>query len=236
MGPRAIAETASLSLREAGAQCEPVSLINPDQWDKPKVLARLRSSVIEWYVELQSGKPKTPSLSQLSFERRQVLKRREREQELSNITSGAEIIAYGCRVVREDRNVLTLCLGAVFDILSEFKTTEPENSSQPFPVPLREREQPIDLDSDTELIEGGQTPSSESNESGSINADDSGHSARSRSWAPDWSRSTSRSSSARRSGDRSRCHASSGSGSDASSSECVSGGGADACFARAPGQ
>ena len=137
--------------------------------------------------------PKTPSLSQLSFERRQVLKRKEREQELSRIISGAEIIAYGCRIFREDRNVLTLFLGAVFDILSEFKTTEPENSSQPFPVPLREREQPIDLDSDAELIEGGQRPSCESNESGSSNADESGHSARSRSWAPDWSRSTSRS-------------------------------------------
>ena len=129
MGPRAIADTGSLSLREAGARCEPVSLIKPNQWDKPKVLARLRSSVVEWYVELQSGKPKTPSLSQLSFERRQVLRRREREQELSNIVRGAEIIAYGCRIVREDNNVLTVFLGAVFDILSEFKTTEPENPS-----------------------------------------------------------------------------------------------------------
>ena len=86
MGPSAIAETASLSSREVGAQCEPVSLIDPDQWDKPKVLARLRSSVIEWCVEFQSGKPKTPSLSQLSFERRQVLKRKEREQELSTLS------------------------------------------------------------------------------------------------------------------------------------------------------
>ena len=54
MGPRAIAETASLSSREVGAQCEPVSLID----DKPKVLARLRSLVIEWCVEFQSGNPR----------------------------------------------------------------------------------------------------------------------------------------------------------------------------------
>ena len=121
------------------------------QANNPRLLARCRSITIEWYCELQLGKPKTPSLSQLSFERRQILKRTEHEQQLSLLTTTSQIIAYGCNLLKEEDHLLQAFLGSVFAELRSTATEEvrsglAEDRARQFQVLVPAPEEPIDLD------------------------------------------------------------------------------------------
>ena len=112
--------TEALSDLATRAQCV-------ELWDEPRVLdklRKLRKAVIEWYIEYQVGKPCTPSLSLLSFERRQILTRKKKRAELKEISAAVEILAYGCKLLSVDKDLL---VSAAFCIL----TVEPQR-------PLRE--------------------------------------------------------------------------------------------------
>ena len=87
-------------------------------WDDERVLDKLRKTVLEWYIELQCGKPCTPSLSILSFERRQLQRRKEKKIELKGIQNAPEIIAYGCKLLSGERALLEAYLAAVFTVLT----------------------------------------------------------------------------------------------------------------------
>ena len=65
------------------------------------------------------GKEKTPTLSQLSFERRQLQKRKSVTDQLEQIESAAKIIAYGCKVLSAEDSLLEPFLSAVFVILRD---------------------------------------------------------------------------------------------------------------------
>ena len=140
-----ITETANLGDLRQFAWCWSL------QDNNPRLLARCRSVTIEWYCELQQGKPKTPSLSQLSFERRQVLKRTEHEQQLALLTTTSQIIAYGCNLLKEDDHLLQAFLGSVFSELCNKATEEvrsglAEDLARQFQVLVPAPEEPIDLD------------------------------------------------------------------------------------------
>ena len=92
------------------------------------MLAKCRSIVIEWFVEFQQGKPKAPSLSQLSFEKRQVQKRTEHTQHLATLTTTSQIIAFGCNILKEDDSILQAFLGSIFSQLCEFASEEVESA------------------------------------------------------------------------------------------------------------
>ena len=115
------------------------------------MLAKCRSIVIEWFVEFQQGKPKTPSLSQLSFEKRQVQKRTEHTQHLATLTTTSQIIAFGCNILKEDDSILQALLGAIFSQLCEFASEEVRSAldqerARSFAALAPSLEDPIDLD------------------------------------------------------------------------------------------
>ena len=122
------------------------------QDQNPRLLARCRSKVIEWFVELQVGKPRTPSLSQLSFEKRQVQKRTEHTQHLSTLTTTSQIIAFGCGILKEDDSILQAFIGSVFQELCDFASEDVRSGLQQDRAALQFRslvtapEEPIDLD------------------------------------------------------------------------------------------
>ena len=108
--------------------------------------------MIEWFVEFQQGKPKTPSLSQLSFEKRQVQKRTEHTQHLATLTSASQIIAFGCTILKEDDSILQAFLGSIFNQLCEFASEEvrsalrEERAESQFAALVPAPEDPIDID------------------------------------------------------------------------------------------
>ena len=121
------------------------------QDNAPRLLAKCRNITIEWYCELQHGKPRTPSLSQLSFERRQILKRTEHEQQLSSLATTSQIIAYGCNLLKEDDHLLQAFLGSVFAELCSHASEEvrsglAEDRARQFQDLVPAPEEPIDLD------------------------------------------------------------------------------------------
>ena len=67
------------------------SELDPVAWDSRGKLHRLRSKVIEVFRELQLEKPRTPSLSEHSFIRRQILKRQEHEAQLHQLESAVKL-------------------------------------------------------------------------------------------------------------------------------------------------
>ena len=91
------------------------NIVNPT----PELLKEVRGKVIEWFCELQFSKPKTPSLSQLSFKRRQNLVRKQHRETLRNLHSIAEIVAFGCHLLKGRKDLLEIFLCTVTQKLIE---------------------------------------------------------------------------------------------------------------------
>lgn len=95
------------------------SELDPVDWDSRGKLHRLRSKVIEVFRELQLDKPRTPSLSEHSFIRRQILKRQEHEAQLHQLESAVEIISYACKLLSSSDHHCEVFLREAFDIVGE---------------------------------------------------------------------------------------------------------------------
>ena len=95
------------------------SELDPVDWDSRGKLHRLRSKVIEVFRELQLEKPRTPSLSEHSFIRRQILKRQEHEAQLHQLESAVEIISYACKLLSSSDHHCEVFLREAFDIVGE---------------------------------------------------------------------------------------------------------------------
>ena len=131
---------------ECGTQTELQAVHIPDRvpleiWEHPRVLERLCHCVLEWFLELQAGKPQTPSLSLHSFERRQSLKRRAVRRKLRTFDNGAGIVGFGCQLLAGEGALLSAFLDSAFAIL--LQEPEPEASSSSSESGECHREPPI---------------------------------------------------------------------------------------------
>mgnify|MGYP001819344605 CR=1 FL=1 len=90
--------------QEAGEGEEQVQGVAIDfrAWEHHRSLRLARLKFLECYAEQQSGLPVTPSLSQESFERRQVLKRTQHQQAVARLTHTADILQFGLARLRGD--------------------------------------------------------------------------------------------------------------------------------------
>ena len=79
-------------------------------WDSREKLQALRERAVELYSELQLQKPRTPSLSEYSFGKRQVQLRQLHQHRLSRLHVAAEIIAYACKLLAPDTHLLEVFL------------------------------------------------------------------------------------------------------------------------------
>ncbi len=142
-----------VSTTECGTQTVLQAVHIPDRvpveiWEHPRVLERLCNCVLEWFLELQVGKPQTPSLSLHSFERRQSLKRRVARRKLSAFDNGAGIIGFGCQLLAGEKALLSAFLDAAVVIL--LQEPGPEDGVEPpkavFRHNLKSSASCIDLD------------------------------------------------------------------------------------------
>ena len=100
-------------------QTELARLADCEDWNEPERLDQLRSCVIEWFVELQTTKPLTPSLSHHSFCRRQRLAQDRHRSVLAELGTAAEIISYGCKLLDSDSDLLQIFIWCAVKILGE---------------------------------------------------------------------------------------------------------------------
>ena len=95
----------------------------------PDRLQKLRACLLEWFVELQTTKPLTPSLSHHSFCRRQRLAQDRHRSQLAELDSAAAIISYGCKLLDCESDLLQVFVWCAVEILGESRASSAAGSA-----------------------------------------------------------------------------------------------------------
>ena len=100
-----------------------------EDWNEPERLQQLRDCVLEWFVELQTTKPVTPSLSVHSFCKRQRLAQDQHRSQLKELASAPAILAYGCKLLDKDPDLLAVFVWRALEIFGEAQASSTAGSA-----------------------------------------------------------------------------------------------------------
>ena len=113
----------------ASTQTEIFRLVDCEDWNEPERLQQLRDCVLEWFVELQTTKPVTPSLSIHSFCKRQRLAQDQHRSQLEELDSAPAILAYGCKLLDKDSDLLSVFVWRALEIFGEAQASSTAGSA-----------------------------------------------------------------------------------------------------------
>ncbi|CAE7728347.1 RE2 [Symbiodinium sp. CCMP2592] len=125
-----IADALNAGLKKCGhTQTERFRLADCEDWNEPEKLRELRDCVLEWFVELQTTKPITPSLSHQSFCKRQRDAQDRHRSQLAELDSASAIVSYGCKLLDREPDLLQVFVWCAVTILGEAKASSTAGSA-----------------------------------------------------------------------------------------------------------
>ena len=106
--------------------------VNLQAWESKRACRLIRLKFLECFSEQQSGQPVTPSLSQESFERRQVIRRNQHQVAIGRLDNAADILQFGLARLRGD--TARWFSAAILEIVNETDRLKFQQPAGPAPA------------------------------------------------------------------------------------------------------